>query len=100
MRYSTQIQPISYLKANAAQVLAQLAQDRAPLVITQNGEAKAVLQDVASYEETQETLALLKILALGNQDVEAGRITPVAEVAARLRAKRAEQTVAKSTPNP
>ena len=45
-----------------------------PLIITQNGEAKAVLQDLASYEETQETLALLKLLALGQQDVEAGRV--------------------------
>ena len=88
MRYSSQVKPISYLKANAAEVLAHLSEHRQPLVITQNGEAKAVLQDVASFEETQETLALLKSLALGNQDVEAGRIKPVAEVVARLRAKR------------
>lgn len=91
MRYSTHVQPISYLKAHAAQVLSQLAQDRAPLVITQNGEAKAVLQDVVSYEETQETLALLKILAMGNQEVESGRVTPVGEAAARLRARRVAQ---------
>lgn len=89
MRYSAQVKPISYLKANAAEVLAHLAEQREPLVITQNGEAKAVLQDIASFEETQETLALLKLLALGNQDVEAGRIKPAAEVAARLRAKQA-----------
>nr|WP_211163932.1 type II toxin-antitoxin system Phd/YefM family antitoxin [Parazoarcus communis] len=88
VRYSSQVKPISYLKAHAAEVLTQLSEQREPLVITQNGEAKAVLQDVASYEETQETLALLKILALGNQDVEAGCIRPVAEVVARLRAKR------------
>jgi prevent-host-death family protein len=87
MRYSTQVKPISYLKANAAEVLAQLAVQREPLVITQNGEAKAVLQDVASYEETQETLALLKILALGNQAVAAGKVQPVADVVARLRGK-------------
>ncbi len=89
MRYSSQVKPISYLKANAAEVLTQLAKQREPLVITQNGEAKAVLQDVASFEETQETLALLKILALGNQDVATGKIKPVAEVVARLRAKQA-----------
>ena len=76
-------------KANAAEVLTHLAEQREPLVITQNGEAKAVLQDVASFEETQETLALLKVLALGQQDVEAGRLKPVADVVARLRAKRA-----------
>lgn len=88
MRYSSQVKPISYLKANAAEVLTHLAEQRVPLVITQNGVAKAVLQDIASYEETQETLALLKILALGQQDVEAGRLKPVADVVARLRAKR------------
>ena len=88
MRYSTQVKPISYLKANAAEVLTHLAEQREPLVITQNGEAKAVLQDVASFEETQETLALLKLLAIGNQDIAAGKIKPVAEVVTRLRAKR------------
>ena len=89
MRYSTQVKPISYLKANAAEVLAQLAQERQPMVITQNGEAKAVLQDVATFEDTQQTLALLKVLALGNQDVAAGKVKPVADVVARLRAKHA-----------
>lgn len=89
MRYSSQVKPISYLKANAAEVLTQLAAHREPMVITQNGEAKAVLQDVASFEQTQETLALLKILALGQQDVVAGKVRPVATVVARLRAKHA-----------
>jgi prevent-host-death family protein len=87
VRYSTQIKPISYLKAKAADVLQELAELRKPLIITQNGEAKAVLQDVASYEETQETLALLKILALGNQQVEQGKLTPIAEVVKRLRSQ-------------
>jgi prevent-host-death family protein len=89
MRYSAQVKPISYLKANAAEVLVNLAEQREPLIITQNGEAKAVLLDLATYEETQETLALLKILALGNQDVAAGKLKPAADVVARLRAKRA-----------
>ncbi|MDN5871001.1 MAG: type II toxin-antitoxin system Phd/YefM family antitoxin [Nitrococcus sp.] len=91
MRYSSQIKPISYLKANAAEVLTKLAEQREPMVITQNGEAKAVIQDVASYEETQETLALLKILALGNQEIEAGKVKPVASAVARLRAKRSAE---------
>ena len=86
MRYSTQIKPISYLKANAAEVLQELTDQRQPMVITQNGEAKAVIQDVASYEQTQETLALLKILALGNQQIARGRVKPLADVAARVRA--------------
>ena len=85
MKYSTRIRPISYLKANAADVLEQIGRDREPLVITQNGEACAVLQDVASYEQTQETLALLKVLALGVRQVEQGRVVPAREVVALLR---------------
>jgi prevent-host-death family protein len=88
MRYSTQIKPISYLKANAADVLDELNAQRKPLIITQNGEAKAVLQDVASYEETQETMALLKILALGNKQIEQGKVKPVADVVKRLRGQK------------
>ncbi len=87
MRYSTQIKPISYLKANAAEVLRELADGGEPMIITQNGEAKAVIQDVASYEQTQETLALLKIIALGRQDIAAGRTRPMREVLESLRAK-------------
>jgi prevent-host-death family protein len=68
-------------------VLAQITADREPLVITQNGEARAVLQDVASYEETQDTLALLKLLALGNQEVADGKTKPLTDVVKRLRAK-------------
>jgi prevent-host-death family protein len=86
MRYSTQIRSISYLKANAAEVLQELNDQRQPMVITQNGEAKAVIQDVASYEQTQETLALLKILALGNQQIAAGRVKPLADAVDRIRA--------------
>lgn len=89
MRYSTRVKPISYLKANAAEVLLDLAERREPMVITQNGEAKAVIQDVASYEETQETLALLKLLALGSRDIEAGRTRPLRDVVSRLKAKTA-----------
>jgi prevent-host-death family protein len=89
MRYSTQIKPISYLKANAAEVLTNLADEREPIIITQNGEAKAVIQDLASFEKTQETLALLKILALGNQEVAARNLKPIGSVTARPRSKRA-----------
>ncbi len=87
MRYSIRVKPITYLKANAAEVLLDLAENREPMVITQNGEAKAVIQDVASFEQTQETLALLKLLALGNQDIEAGKSKPARAVIERLRSK-------------
>jgi prevent-host-death family protein len=89
MKYSAQIKSISYLKANAAEIVRRLAQRRQPLVITQNGEARAVIQDVASYEETQETMALLKILALGNRQIEEGKVVPAAEAVRRVRGKTA-----------
>jgi prevent-host-death family protein len=85
MKYSTRIKPISYLKANAADIVRQLSDEREPLVITQNGEAKLVVQDVASYEATQETMALLKILALGNRQVEEGKVVPLAQAIRRAR---------------
>ena len=88
MMRSSRIKPISYLKANAAEVLQQLAEGRQPMLITQNGEARAVIQDVSSYEETQETLALLKILALGNREIEEGRVKPVADAVRRLRTRK------------
>jgi prevent-host-death family protein len=87
MRYSSQVKPIAYLEANAAEVLTRLGEQGGPLVITQNGEARAVLQDVISFEETQETMALLKILAFGSQNGAAGRVRPVTDVIARLCAK-------------
>jgi len=89
MRFSTQVKSISHLKANAAEILGDLAAQREPLVITQNGEAVAILQDVASFEETQETLALLKLLALGQREIEEGAVRPVAVVVKRLRQKKA-----------
>jgi prevent-host-death family protein len=89
MKYSTQIKPISYLKANAAEVVRQLGERRTPMVITQNGEAKIVIQDVASYEQTQETLALLKILALGNRQIEEGKVVLAPDAIKRLRQEKA-----------
>jgi prevent-host-death family protein len=81
----SRIKPISFLKAHASEILRDLSQQRQPLVITQNGVAKAVMQDIHSYEQTQETLALLKILALGNRQIEDGKVQPASEVVSRLR---------------
>ena len=85
MSRASRIKPISYFKANAAEIIDELAEVGEPMIITQNGEAKAVVQDVASYERTQETLALLKILAMANKNIEKGRYRPAKEVFAGLR---------------
>jgi len=81
----TRVKPISYVKANAADLIRELKENGEPLVITQNGEATAVMQDVASYKANQETLALVKILALGRRQVEEARTVPADEVFRRLR---------------
>jgi prevent-host-death family protein len=91
MKLSSQIKPISYLKAHAAEIVRNMRDQGAPLVITQNGEAKVVLQGIESYEQTQETLALLKILALGNRQIEAGNVEPAAVVIRRLRERRSNR---------
>ncbi|HEY1722695.1 MAG TPA: type II toxin-antitoxin system Phd/YefM family antitoxin [Magnetospirillaceae bacterium] len=85
MKLTNQVRPISYLKAHAPEIIEGLAEGGAPVIITQRGEAKAVLQDLASYEATQETLALLKILALGEKDVAEGNLIPAREAFARIR---------------
>ncbi len=85
MKYSTRIKPISYLKANAAEVVRGLAESGEPMIITQNGEATAVIQDIVSYEQTQETLAFLKILALGEQQVNDGKTVPAVKAMRRFR---------------
>ena len=91
MKLSRQIRPISYLKAHAAEIVRNLAEQQEPMVITQNGEAKVVIQDIASYEQTQQTMALLKILALGMRQVEEGNVLPAEKVIKRLRERREDR---------
>jgi len=85
MRLSSQIKSISYLKAHAAEIIRNLGDKGDPLIITQNGEAKVIIQDIKSYEQTQETMALLKILALGNRQIEEGKVVSASDAINRLR---------------
>ncbi len=80
MKFSTQVKPISYLKSHAAEIVKVITENREPMLITQNGEAKLVVMDVKSYEEQAETLALLKILALGNREIEQGKFRDVEDM--------------------
>ena len=84
MKFSSQIKPISYLKSHAAEIVKDISESREPLLITQNGEAKLVVMDVKSYEEQEETLALLKILALGNREIEQGKFRDAEDVFVEL----------------
>ncbi len=90
MKPTTNIKPISYLKANASDVVNQLQEQREPMIITQNGEAKMVVQDIESYEKTQQTLALLKILALGQRQIDAGQVVEATTAIEKIRASRNE----------
>ena len=84
MKFSTQVKPISYLKSHAAEIVRDISESREPMLITQNGEAKLVVMDVRSYEEHEATLALLKILALGNREIEQGKFRPALDVFADM----------------
>ncbi len=90
MRYSTQIKPISYVKSHAAELLDRISEEREPIVITQNGEARAVLVDVHSYEESRESLALLQILALGKKQYLAGKVRSWSDAVSIVRERRSE----------
>lgn len=79
MKLSERVKPISFFKTHASEILRQLSGEQKTMVITQNGEAKAVLQDIRLYEETQESLAMLKILALSNQSLLDGKVRPAKE---------------------
>ena len=85
MKLSSSVKSISYLKARAPEVIRSITAQKSPVVITVNGEAKAVLQDLVSYEETQEGLALLKILALANKSVATGKLKTVRDSFRRIR---------------
>lgn len=84
MKLSSKVRPISYLKSNAAEIARNLKSEHEPLIITQNGEAKIVVQDIESYEKTQETLAMLKILSLGRKQIDGKNIISASEVFNKL----------------
>jgi prevent-host-death family protein len=73
MSLAQQIKPISYLKSHAAEIIKDFATNPEPLIITQNGEAKMVVLDIQAYEQQQETMALLKLIAMGNKELAQGK---------------------------
>jgi len=91
VKLSSQIRPISYLKAHTAEIVRNLSEQQGPLVITQNGEAKVVIQDIESYEQTQQTIALLKIMSLGIRQIEEGKVLPAEDVIKRVHERREDR---------
>ncbi|KGP75792.1 prevent-host-death protein [Desulfosporosinus sp. Tol-M] len=74
MNINEDIRPISYIKANAAEILEQVNETRRPVYVTQNGEARAVLVDTESYENMKKAIGLLKLLTQGERDIIEGKI--------------------------
>ncbi len=73
MKFSTNVKPISFLEGHAAEIAEDLERSGSPMIITQNGEARMVIEDIRDYERKEEALALLKILAMGRKDIQEGR---------------------------
>jgi prevent-host-death family protein len=88
MKPSERIKPISYVQSHVSEIVNSLSEIGDPLVITQNGEARAVLLDYDSYERSRETLVLLKILALGNKQIEEEKVVPADQAVNRVRNRR------------
>lgn len=91
MKMSEAVKPISYFKSHASEVVREVLETHQPVVITLNGEAKAIVQDLREYEKMQDSLALLKILALGQKDLEEGRTKPFRTAFADIRTRIREE---------
>ena len=87
MKISQAVKPISYVKAHAAELVKEVAKTHEPVIITQNGEAMAILQSLADYEQMQESLTMLKIIAMGKASVASGRTKPLRKAFRDLRKK-------------
>jgi len=85
MKLSQAVKSISYLKQHTAQAIKDVAENRSPMIITQNGEARAVLVDIVDYESTLESFALLKILAQGKESYQQGRHKSAKQALANVR---------------
>ena len=85
LRLANRDRSVSYLKAHAAEVLRELAERQEPLIVTQNGEARAVLLDVASFDQLQETVALIKLMSLADRQLSDGMVQTAADAVAAFR---------------
>ena len=85
MKYSQAIKPISYLKSHASELIRNISSNQETLIITQNGQAKVVVQDIKVYEQTQESLVLLKILAQSSMNLNKGDFKSVAKSFSELK---------------
>lgn len=88
MRWKATIKPISYVKTHTAELVQQINQTRQAVIVTQNGEPRAVMQDVETFEETRRALLLLKLAAQGEAEIRGGRAVDQATAFAAIEARR------------
>jgi prevent-host-death family protein len=79
------IKPISYIKANAAQMMKYVNERKNPVIITQNGEAKAVLVDIETYQDTEDAFSLMNIIKIAEKDIKSGNVKKADEVFKNLK---------------
>lgn len=91
MKLSQDIKPISYFKVHASEVIKDVSDNQKTMIITQNGEAKVVVQDIRVFEQMQESLALLKILAISSQHQKQGRTKPLKKTFSDLKKRIREE---------
>jgi prevent-host-death family protein len=90
MNIENDIRPITYLKSRAANLLKQVNETKRPVIITQNGKPRAVLQDPQSYESMRNALGLLKLISQGEENIRKGKVSPQNNVFSRI-----EKTIGK-----
>jgi len=78
------IRPISYIKSHTAEMIRQVEEKKNPIVITQNGEAKAILMDIHSYQHLIDAINLMKIISIGDNDIRKGRIVSHEDVCRKI----------------
>jgi prevent-host-death family protein len=74
MNISSDIKPVTYLKSRAADILKQINETHRPVIITQNGEPKAVIQDLESFENMKNAIGILKLISMGEEDIRRGNV--------------------------
>jgi prevent-host-death family protein len=97
MRLSESVKPLTWVKANAAQMLKHIEETGEPVVVTKNGEAKAIILDIREHEKNLDTMAMLRMLADSAADLKTGRYRGADEVFSGARKKLRAMHAARAT---
>jgi len=87
MKLSTAIKPISHIKSHASEIISEISETGNPIIVTVNGEARVIIQDIKEYEKDRESMAMLKILAMGRKDMLEGRHKQLHQALGELKKK-------------